>query len=149
QTIISAEAGIGTVQVGLARKGTPTQNINVHIRETLNGPDVAWAVIGPEYVTSTDYTNPTWVTMTGPVENFLTRGSTYFYVFEAREINLQNYYLVPINGNNPYPDGAHYKNTVGTLNSNYDMLMKVTFTSYAGSPVQGSGDTIPIHLSGD
>ena len=149
QTIKSAETGIVTVQVGLARKGTPTQNINVHIRETLNGPDVAWAVIGPEHVTSTDYTSPTWVTMTGPAENFLTKGSIYFYVFEAREINLQNYYLVPINGNNPYADGAHYKNTVGTLNSNYDMLMKVTFTSYAGSPVQGSGDIIPIHISGE
>ena len=148
QTIKSKEAGIVTVMVALARKGTPTQNINCHIRETLNGPDLAWAIIPPEYVTSTDYTTPTWITLSGPSENFLTKGTTYFYVFEAREINLQNYYLVPINGNNPYPDGAHYKNSVGTLNSNYDMLMKVTFTSYAGNPVQGPGDAIPIHLSG-
>jgi hypothetical protein len=29
------------------------------------------------------------------------------------------------------------------------MLMKVTFTSYVGSPVQGSGDAIPLHLSGE
>ena len=141
QSMKAADAGLYTVRVALARKGYPTQDIHFHLRATLNGPDLAWATITDEFIGSADYTQPSWVTIIFPRVNFLTPGNTYYYVFKADEYNLQNYYLVPINGNNPYPDGAHYKNSVGSLNANYDMLMKVTFASYqSGSAVQEVGD---------
>jgi hypothetical protein len=49
-------------------------------------------------------------------------------VLDTATTDLKHYYYVPLNGDNPYPDGHHFKNTVGSLNSGYDMLMKVWFT---------------------
>jgi hypothetical protein len=78
-------------------------------------------------VTSTDYQNPTWVTV--PVSlNGLTPGNTYYLVLSTPKSDLRNYYRVPLNSKNPYKDGIHYKGTSGSYNSAYDMLVKVWFS---------------------
>ncbi|MDD1646663.1 MAG: hypothetical protein LUQ03_02150 [Methanomicrobiales archaeon] len=78
-------------------------------------------------MTSTDATAPTWVTL--PVTaSGLTRGNTYYVILKTASSDQRNYYYVPLNKDNPYRDGSHFKNTIGSINAGSDMLVKVTFT---------------------
>ena len=127
QSVKAAGTGISQISVALAKKGSPTQVLTLHVRKVIGGTDLATATITPDMVTSTLPANPTWVTL--PVSaTGLTPGTTYYVVLKAGTTSLRNYYTVPLNGQNPYKDGAHYKNTIGSLNSNTDMLVKVWFT---------------------
>jgi hypothetical protein len=150
QSMKAADTGVSEVKVALAKKGTPSQSINFHIRATLKGTDLAWGTIPPDLVTSTDYRNPSWVRLVASEPIGVTKGNTYYFVLDTDASDLKNYFLVPINGNNPYRDGYHYKNTIGSVNSLYDMLMKVTFMpSSPGSPAREPGEIPAILLSGE
>jgi hypothetical protein len=124
----AAGTGIDRLAVALAKKGSSAPTITLHVRATLGGPDLATASITSDLVTSTSVSNPTWVTLDISKTGILTQGKTYFVVLDTAATDLKNYYYVPINGNNPYLDGHHFRNTVGSLNSGSDMLLKVWFT---------------------
>jgi C1A family cysteine protease len=127
QSVKATGTGISQISVALAKKGSPTQALTLHVRKVLGGTDLATATITPDMVTSTIPTNPTWVTL--PVSAAgLTPGTAYYVVLTAGTTSLRNYYTVPLNAQNPYKDGYHYKNTVGSQNSGTDMLVKVWFT---------------------
>jgi hypothetical protein len=100
----------------------------LHVRTVLGGPDLATASITSDLVTSTNAANPDWVTVDVSKAGILSGGATFYVVLDTATTDLRNYYYVPLNGNNPYRDGYHFKNTIGSLNSNYDMLVKVWFT---------------------
>ncbi|MDD1653185.1 MAG: lectin like domain-containing protein [Methanomicrobiales archaeon] len=149
QSVKASDSGISEIQVALARKGSPAQTINFHVRATLKGTDLGWASITPDMVTSTDYKNPSWVRLVASDPIPVASGAPCYLVLDTDTGNLQNYYLVPLNGNNPYRDGYHYKNTVGSLNSAYDMLVTVSFTpGTTGIVGRVGGVTIPLHRSG-
>ncbi|MDD1653317.1 MAG: hypothetical protein LUQ64_02095, partial [Methanomicrobiales archaeon] len=129
QSLKAADTGISQVAVALAKRGTPTRNIQVHVRSVMGGADVATGTITPSQVTSTDYLAPAWVTVPLIRNQNITKGSTVFVVLEIDGYDSRNHYLVPLNWNNLYRDGSHYRNAVGSLNSNYDMLMRAFFTA--------------------
>ena len=128
QSVKAAGTGISQVAVALAKKGTTPRDITLSVRSTIKGADLATATITPSMVTSTDYANPTWVTVPMTVSG-LTSGNTYYIVLSTPGSDLRNYYRVPLNKNNPYKDGIHYKGTGLSYNSAYDMLVKVWFTA--------------------
>jgi len=124
----AAGTGIDRIAVALAKKGSSAPPITLHVRSVLGGADLATASITSNLVTSTNVADPTWVTLDISRTGILTQGKTYYVVLDTATTDLKNYYYVPLNGNNPYLDGHHFKNTIGSLNSGYDMLMKVWFT---------------------
>jgi hypothetical protein len=132
QTIQAVGTGITRIAVGLARKGTPTRNITLHVRTALTGPDLATATITPAMVTSTTSANPSWVEVPVARESILTAGSTLYVVLDTGTYDLKNYYYVPLNSGNPYTYGIHYRGTTFYPNANSDMLVKVWFTHGTG-----------------
>jgi hypothetical protein len=128
QSVKAAGSGLDRIAVALAKKGTAAPTVTLHVRTTLGAPDLATAVITPDLVSSADAANPAWVTVDIGKTGILTPGKTYFVVLDTAATDLKNYYYVPLNGNNPYLDGHHFKNTIGSLNSGTDMLVKVWFT---------------------
>ncbi|MDD1655274.1 MAG: hypothetical protein LUO91_06180, partial [Methanomicrobiales archaeon] len=52
QSLKAAGTGLSEVTVALARTGTPTRSIQVHVRSTLGGADLAKGIITPSMVTS-------------------------------------------------------------------------------------------------
>jgi alpha-D-ribose 1-methylphosphonate 5-triphosphate synthase subunit PhnH len=128
QSVKAAGTGISQVAVALAKKGTTPRDITLSVRTTLKGADLATATITPSMVPSTDYANPTWVTVPVTVSG-LTSGNTYYIVLSTAGSDLRNYYRVPLNGQNKYKDGIHYKGTSLSYNSAYDLLVKVWFTA--------------------
>jgi hypothetical protein len=129
QSLKAADTGISQVTVALARKGTPARNIQVRVRSVLGGADLATGIITPSQVTSTDYQAPSWVTVPLTRNQDITKGSTIFVLLVMDGYDYRNCYLVPLNRNNQYNDGSHYQNTVGSMNYNYDMLVRALFTS--------------------
>ncbi|MDD1657333.1 MAG: lectin like domain-containing protein [Methanomicrobiales archaeon] len=127
QSLKAAGTGISQVAVALAKKGSPSQAITLSIRTTPNGANLATATISPALVTSTDYLNPTWVTV--PVTaGGLNPGNTLYVVLSTSSGDYRNYYRVPLNSRNPFADGIHFRGTTGSSNPAYDMLVKVWFT---------------------
>ena len=132
QSLKAADSGISRIAIGLARKGTPTKNLTVRIRTTLNGADLATATITPAMVTSTSSSSPSWVEVPVGKAGILTTGSTVYVVLDTGTYDLKNYYYVPLNSGNPYADGIHYRGTTLYPNSVSDMLVKVWFTGGSG-----------------
>jgi hypothetical protein len=97
------------------------------VRSVIGGTDLGSTTITPDLVTSMDATNPTWVTLPLTASG-LTKGGTYYVVLKTASSDQRNYYYVPLNKDNPYRDGSHWKNTIGSINTGSDMLVKVTFT---------------------
>ncbi|MDD1653186.1 MAG: lectin like domain-containing protein [Methanomicrobiales archaeon] len=128
QSVKATGTGISQVAVALAKKGSPSQSLTLHVRTVLSGPDLATAYITPDMVTSTNYRDPSWATIAVPTSG-LTSGNTYFIVLSAGSTDLRNYYYVPLNTQNPYRDGYLFKNSIGSLSSSSDMLLKVWFTA--------------------
>jgi len=128
QSMKAAGTGISRVAFGLARKGTPTLNLTVRVRSTLNGPDLATATITPAMVTSTSSSSPSWVEVPIGKTGILTTGNTYYLVLDAGTYDMKNYYYTPLNSGNPYPDGIHYRGTNFYPNEVSDMLVKAWFT---------------------
>ena len=132
QSLRAAGTGISRIAIGLARKGTPTRDITVRMRTTLNGPDLATATITPAMVTSTSSADPSSVEVPVAREGILTAGSTLYIVLDTGTYDLKNYYYVPLNSGNPYKDGIHYRGTSFYPNGNSDMLVKVWFSDGSG-----------------
>ena len=141
QTVKAAETGISQVSVALAKKGSPTRNIKVSVRSTISGTELAAATIMPSQVTSTDPANPTWVSVPVTLSQPFAKGGTVFIVLRMDGYDYMNYFIVPLNGNNPYRDGAHYRNSVGSLNSGSDMLVQVLFTAGSETPTPTPTET--------
>jgi hypothetical protein len=127
QSFKAVESRISAISVALAKGGKPNMDIVCHIRETLWGPDLGSGVIPYSSITSTNYSSPTWVRVGFPNGVNVVKGKTYFVVLTVSKTNAMNYYLVPLNKNNPYPDGQWYKGSVGSRQPSYDMLAKLTF----------------------
>jgi hypothetical protein len=128
QTVKSAGTGVDRVAIALARKGTPSLPITVHLRASLKGTDLATATITPAMVTSTSSTSPGWVEVSVNRQGILTAGSPLYVVLDTGTYDLKNYYYFPLNSKNPYPNGVHYRGTSFYPNSGSDALVKVWFT---------------------
>jgi len=128
QSVKAAGTGIDRVAIALARKGNPTLPITVRLRSTLKGTDLATATITPAMVSSTSSTSPGWVEVSVGRQGILTAGSPLYVVLDTGTYDLKNYYYVPLNSRNPYPDGNHYRGTSYYTNAASDMLVKVWFT---------------------
>jgi hypothetical protein len=133
QSLKAADTMLSEITVALARTGTPTRSIQVHVRSTLGGADIAKGTITPSLVTSRDPTEPTWVTVPLTRSRAITRGSTFYVVLQMIEHDSQNYYLVPLNNTNPYRDGSHFQNSRGSQNPGADMLVRARFGTGTGT----------------
>ena len=77
----------------LARKGSPSANIIVSVRDNLNGPDLRTLTITASDAT-TDFTE-VYKNLNEPIT--LNNEQTYFIVFKATASNVANYYLAADN----------------------------------------------------
>ncbi|MDD1646425.1 MAG: heparinase II/III family protein [Methanomicrobiales archaeon] len=128
QSLEAAGTGVSRIAIGLARKGNPSLPITVRLRRSLRGDDLATATITPGMVVSTDSDSPAWVEVAIDRKGILARGSTLYVVLDTGTYDLRNYYYVPLNSGDPYPDGSHYRGTSFYPNPDSDMLVKVWFT---------------------
>jgi len=88
---------------------------------------LAQAEIGAGQISSTDYRNPTWITVTFPELPRLTEGSPYFLVLEADRYSQVNYYKLGYDGRDPYPGGTFYPDG-STANPGLDLVGTLIFT---------------------
>ena len=105
--------------------GLPYSSINVSIRASVSGSNLASGTIAPSQVVSTNPNSPAIVTLTFATPAQVTAGSTYFLVLEATGYSSSNCYRVGVNTANPYPYGMWYQDT--TSNSGVDMACTITF----------------------
>ena len=127
QSFTAAGTTLTSVRLGFARVRNPSGWIQVSIREGLYAAPLAQAKIGAGDISSTDYRNPTWITVTFPSPPTLTPGSPYFMVLEVDRYSQMNYYKLGYDGRNPYPGGAFYPDGA-TVNQEQDLVGSLTFT---------------------
>jgi len=85
------------------------------------------AEIDPSQVTSTDYRNPTWVTVTFPNVAQVTEGAYYFLVLQVSQYDSTDHYKVGYDSGAPYPDGMYYPDSYSTGRNDLDMACTITF----------------------
>jgi hypothetical protein len=127
QSFTAEGTSLASVRLGLAQVRNPSGWIYVSIRENLYAAPLVRAKIGAGDISSTDYRNPTWITVTFPSPPQLTRGSTYYLVLETDRYSQVNYYKIGYAGGNPYPGGAFYPDGA-TVNQEQDLVGSLTFT---------------------
>ncbi len=127
QTFKSLGNSIDSVTIPIIRVKNPNIPINVSIRTSLVGPPLASAAIEPSRVSSTDYRNPTWVTVTFPAPAEVTQGLNYYLVLETTSYNVSHYYKVCYDNRNPYADGVYYPDNRSVALSGYDMACRIKF----------------------
>ena len=127
QSFTAEGTSLTSVRLGFARVRNPSGWIYVSIREGLYAAPLAEARIGAGDISSTDYRNPTWITVSFPSPPQLTRGSTYFLVMEVDRYSQINYYKIGYAGGNPYQGGAFYPDGA-TVNGDMDVVGSLTFT---------------------
>ena len=118
---------ISRVTVALAKYGSPTGDITVSIRSSMSGSNLASTTLSRQAVTSTNYLSPTWVDVTFPGGVAVTPGNTYYLVLRASGYSYSAYYHVPLNSGNPYASGSWYSSSSGTVQTSYDLLLKIAF----------------------
>jgi hypothetical protein len=89
---LTSAARIEAVTLAVARRGNPVSPITVAIRDTLNGPDLASAIVQPSLVNSLDPFSPTNITVAFPSVS-LGAGARFLTVSSA---------LRPDSGSNHY-----------------------------------------------
>jgi hypothetical protein len=127
QSFTAAGSSLTVVTLGFARVRNPSGWIHVSIRDGLYAAPRAEAKIGAGDVSSTDYRNPTWITVTFPSPPRLTPGSPYYLVLEVDGYSQMNYYKLGYDGRNPYPGGAFYPDGA-TVSEGQDLVGSLTFT---------------------
>ncbi len=118
---------VSRVTVALTKYGSPTQDVTISLRTQVKTGDLASVRVPAGAITSTDYRNPTWIEVKFPEPMRVTPEKTYLVAVTTGAMSSRNYYLVCLSGGNPYRDGYWYKNTIGNLDTTYDMLMKIGF----------------------
>jgi len=129
-------AGTGISRIALNMKRCPTTGnytlvVNVRVRSSLNGADLATATIYPSQIPSE---SPVWAEVTMNTGTILTEGQTFYVVMDSlsggTRYYFANYNLVSPSG--PYADGVAYRG--GTLEqADRDFLAKVWFTGEGSS----------------
>ncbi len=116
---------IDSVRVAMIKYRYPNQAITVSIKSSLTGTPLAQAQIQPSEITSSNYSQPNWINVVFPSPAQVTKGKTYYLVFEVCTYHSRNYYKILV-GNNVYPDGIFYS-SVYQPNENVDSMGSVRF----------------------
>lgn len=116
---------IDSVRVAMIKYRYPNQTITVSIKSSLTGTPLAKAQILPSQITSTNYSQPNWINVVFPTPAQVTKGGTYYLVFEVCTYSNRNYYKILVSGNT-YPDGLFYS-SVYQPNGNVDSMGGVRF----------------------
>ncbi len=119
---------ITAVSVPFIRVGMPNFDIRVSIRTSRNGTNLATAQINRAQVSSTDWRNPNWITVTFSTPAQVTENAIYYLVLETLNYDSGHYYKIGYNGNNPYPDGVYFPDSSSSGSSALDMCAKITFS---------------------
>jgi subtilisin family serine protease len=102
QSINGTGGSLTHVGILLDVEGSPTQQIVVSVRSTLNGSDLASYTIDPSEVSGV---TEIYKALSNPVT--LTAGVTYYLVFQTLSLDASNYYYLADAGN-AYTEGYEY-----------------------------------------
>ena len=127
QTFKSIGNRIDSVTIPVIRVNNPNIPITVSIRTSLTGSPLASATIDPSQITSTNYTDPSWVTVVFSSPAVVTVRLNYYLVVEVSSYNLSNYYKVCYNNRNPYANGIYYSENSSEGLPEYDMACSIKF----------------------
>ncbi|MDO8625222.1 MAG: choice-of-anchor R domain-containing protein, partial [Candidatus Diapherotrites archaeon] len=118
QSFVTNNGVVSGAELYVRRTGNPN-DLNVHIRSSINGPDLASVGV----TAGTLSTSYAWVKIDFASPVTLTAGSTYFVVLSTTSQSTSNYYRWASSKNtNPYSGGGAYQQT-NPIN-NADMLLR-------------------------
>ncbi|MDD1653489.1 MAG: PKD domain-containing protein, partial [Methanomicrobiales archaeon] len=134
QSFTPAGPLISRVSVALAKRGTPAQDITVHLRTTLKGADLSSVVIPRGTVTSTDPLKPDWLTISFPSAVSMKPATSYYLVLTVSGSSTSHHYYVSTNTGNPYSDGFFFRDTAGLVTYGTDMVARLSFGDGVNEP---------------
>jgi Right handed beta helix region len=111
---------ISKIQLGLARsKSSGTDHsTTVHLRSTLTGTDL-WSTTFTPTVSSSDYSNPSWIDVPVSPAISVTPGATYYLVVTTSNTSTTDYYYWSVSSTQTYPSGFFYSNGTQKSYSSY------------------------------
>ena len=125
QSIVGTGQYLTHIGVGLAKIGSPTQNIIVSVRETsLSGADLASFTLTPGEISTASYY---YKALSSAVK--LDDGTVYYLVFSTSQLNASNYYYLydSYTGGDFYAAGSEYQwNGSSWVNWSGDDLVFIT-----------------------